>query len=232
MERVRQMNEKMNVLDVQLDNCTAKDAMKIIAEYMQTEELNTVDIVTVDTLMRATQLDGMKEELEKLDLLLPGDMAILEVAKITDRKRIQEMEDQTMLKMVFHYFHKNRCKIFILAGSEEEGDRLQGYLHEAYSGIQVVGMKAVPADESEDDRITNLVNGGEVDCVIASMDFPWQEQFVYRCKEQLNTRMWFGTGHSIASFANGENWADHLKNFIGKRILKREIKKEQKRKEV
>ena len=37
MERVRQMNEKMNVLDVQLDNCTAKDAMKIIAEYMQTE---------------------------------------------------------------------------------------------------------------------------------------------------------------------------------------------------
>ena len=154
------MNEKMNVLDVQLDNCTAKDAMKIIAEYMQTEELNTVDIVTVDTLMRATQLDGMKEELEKLDLLLPGDMAILEAAKITDRKRIQEMEDQTMLKMVFHYFHKNRCKIFILAGSEEEGDRLQGYLHEAYSGIQVVGMKAVPADESEDDRITNLVNGG------------------------------------------------------------------------
>ena len=64
--------------------------------------------------MRATQLDGMKEELEKLDLLLPGDMAILEAAKITDRKRIQEMEDQTMLKMVFHYFHKNRCKIFIL----------------------------------------------------------------------------------------------------------------------
>ena len=48
---------------------------------MQTEELNTVDIVTVDTLMRATQLDGMKEELEKLDLLLPGDMAILEADK-------------------------------------------------------------------------------------------------------------------------------------------------------
>ena len=43
----------MNVLDVQLDNCTAKDPMKIIAEYMQTEELNTVDIVTVDTLMRS-----------------------------------------------------------------------------------------------------------------------------------------------------------------------------------
>ena len=92
MERVRQMNEKMNVLDVQLDNCTAKDAMKIIAEYMQTEELNTVDIVTVDTLMRATQLDGMKEELEKLDLLLPGDMAILEAAKITDRKRKKETD--------------------------------------------------------------------------------------------------------------------------------------------
>ncbi len=36
------MNEKMNVLDVQLDNCTAKDAMKIIAEYMQTEEAKAI----------------------------------------------------------------------------------------------------------------------------------------------------------------------------------------------
>lgn len=226
------MNEKMNVLDVQLDNCTAKDAMKIIAEYMQTEELNTVDIVTVDTLMRATQLDGMKEELEKLDLLLPGDMAILEAAKITDRKRIQEMEDQTMLKMVFHYFHKNRCKIFILAGSEEEGDRLQGYLHEAYSGIQVVGMKAVPADESEDDRDHQSGQRQRSRLCDCQHGFPLAGTVCLPCKEQLNTRMWFGTGHSIASFANGENWADHLKNFIGKRILKREIKKEQKRKEV
>ena len=92
------MNEKMNVLDVQLDNCTAKDAMKIIAEYMQTEELNTVDIVTVDTLMRATQLDGMKEELEKLDLLLPGDMAILEAAKITDRTAVRYLYWQDLRK--------------------------------------------------------------------------------------------------------------------------------------
>lgn len=232
MERVRQMSEKINVLDVQLDNCTAKDAMKIITEYMQTEELNTVDIVTVNTLMRAAQLDGMKEELEKLDLLLPGDMAILEAAKITDRKRIQELENQTLLKMIFHYFHKNHFKIFILAGSEEEGERLQSYLHEAYGGIEIVGMKAVSQDESEDDRITNLINGGEADCVIASMDFPGQEQFILRCQEQLNTRMWLGTGHNIASFATGERWADHLKNFIDKKILKREIKKEQKRKEV
>ena len=78
MERVRQMNEKMNVLDVQLDNCTAKDAMKIIAEYMQTEELNTVDIVTVDTLMRATQLDGMKEE--RMGQMLSGGTTLLYVS--------------------------------------------------------------------------------------------------------------------------------------------------------
>ena len=226
------MSEKINVLDVQLDNCTAKDAMKIITEYMQTEELNTVDIVTVNTLMRATQIEGMKEELEKLDLLLPGDMAILEAAKITDRKRIQELENHTLLKMVFHYFHKNNCKLFILAGSEEEGDKFQGYLQETYRGIQVVGVRAVPSDESEDDRITNQINGGEVDCVVSSIDFPWQEQFIHRCREQLNTRLWIGTGHDITFFADGESWTDHLKNFIGKKILKREIRKDQKRKEM
>ena len=61
MERVRQMNEKMNVLDVQIDNCTAKDAMKIIAEYMQTEELNTVDIA-----VSYTHLDVYKRQRQSM----------------------------------------------------------------------------------------------------------------------------------------------------------------------
>ena len=95
---MRQMNEKMNVLDVQLDDCTAKDAMKIIAEYMQTEELNTVDIVTVDTLMRATQLDGMKEELEKLDEIEKRFQAQIEAGNLTELAEVDVEFHDTIYK--------------------------------------------------------------------------------------------------------------------------------------
>lgn len=228
---MKQMSEKMNVLDVQIDNCMAKDALKLITEYMQTDGLNTVEIVTVDTLMRASQIQGMKEQLERMDLLLPGDMAILETADIADKKRQQEMENRTLMRMVFHYFHKNHKRIFILSGSEEEGNRFLQYLHERYSGIEVVGVKAVPTDESEDDKIINQINGAEADCVIASMEFPGREQFIWRCRQQLYTRLWFGFGPDISFLPEEGSLVSQLKTFIGKKILKREIKKEQKRKE-
>ncbi len=226
------MSEKMNVLNVQLDSCTAKDAMKIITEYLQTESVNTVELVTVNTLMRASQLEGMKEELEQLDLVLAGDAAILDVAKITDERLVQEAKNQTLMKMVLRYFHKNHQKIFILAGSAEEGQEIRQYLQDEYGGIEVVGCEIVPEDESRDDQVTNSINGVESCCVLASMESPGQEQFIHRCREQINTRLWLGIGRDFAIFPHNDNLFNRFKKFVGCKFLKREIKKEQKRKEV
>ena len=54
------MDKKMNVLDVQIDDCTAKEAMKAVVDYMKTEALNSVEMVTADTLMLASRMPDMK----------------------------------------------------------------------------------------------------------------------------------------------------------------------------
>ena len=46
------MNAKINVLDIEIDNCTAKEAMKKAVEYLASEPVNTIDLLTVDALMR------------------------------------------------------------------------------------------------------------------------------------------------------------------------------------
>lgn len=225
------MGEKMNVLDVQLDNCTAKDAMKIITEYLQTERVNTVELITVNTLMRASVVEGMREELEQLDLVLAGDAAILDAAKITDEKLLQEAKNQMLMKMVLRYFHKNHQKIFILSGTQEEGQKIRQYLQDEYGGIEIVGCETVPENESRDDQITNSINGVEACCVLASMESPGQEQFIHRCKEQINTRLWLGIGRDFSVFPYNDNLFSHLKKIVVCKILKREMKKEQKRKD-
>ena len=37
------MNAKINVLDIEIDNCTAKEAMKKAVEYLASEPVNTID---------------------------------------------------------------------------------------------------------------------------------------------------------------------------------------------
>ena len=82
------MDGKMNVLNVQLDDYTAKDAMKAVTEYMHTEPVNTVEILTVDILMKAAQTEGLKEDIEQLDLVIAGDESILEAAEVTEKKKL------------------------------------------------------------------------------------------------------------------------------------------------
>lgn len=217
------MDKKMNVLNVQLNDYTAKDAMKAITEYMQTEAVNTVEIVTVDILMRVAQTEGLKENLEQLDMVLAGDEAILEAAGVDEKKKIQEAHNRVFMKMILRYFHKSRLRLFILADSEEETKNLQRYLNQEYSGIDVAGTEVVPGDESADDMITNQINGAEVDCVLASLGSPKQEEFINRCKNALSTRLWLGIGREAMLFPKKENWFESLKDFIERRILKREM---------
>lgn len=225
------MNRKMNVLNICLDDCTAKDAMKVVTEFMQSEPVNMVEIVMVDVLMRAAQTEGLKENIEQMDLVIAGEEAILEAAGITDRKKLQEVHNRVFVKMLFQYFRKNHSRMFVLADTQEEAEALQSSLAENYSGIEIVGTSVVPEDESADDMITNRINGAEVECVLASLVSPKQEAFAGRCKNVLNTRMWLGVGKEAVIFPKTAGWKERVKEFLERKILKREVEKEKKKKE-
>ena len=226
------MDKKMNVLNVRLNDYTAKDAMKAVTEYMQTESVSTVEIVTADILMKAAQTEGLKENIEQLDMVFADDEAILEAAQVTDKKRLQEAHDRVFRKMMFRYFHKNHLRLFILADSETELENLEAYLEEEYSGIEIVGDAVVPDGEAADDMITNRINGAEAECVLASLGSPKQEEFIWRCKNVLNTKLWLGIGKETVLIPKKENWRERLKDFFERSILKREAEKERKKKEV
>ena len=223
------MDGKMNVLNVQWDDYTAKDAMKAVTEYMHTEPVNTVEILTVDILMKAAQTEGLKEDIEQLDLVIAGDESILEAAEVTEKKKLQEAHNQVFMKLVFHYFHKNRSRVFLLTDLPEETQKLEQFLQSEYTGIQIAGTACVPEDESADDLITNQINGAEVDCVLSSMVSPKQEEFIRRCKNLLNTRLWLGIGTESGIMTQKETWRVRFREFLIRKILKREVEKDKKK---
>lgn len=225
------MDKKMNVLDVRLDNYTAKDAMKAVTEFLQTEPMNTVEVITVDSLMRASQTEGIKEAIEEMDLVIAGDAAILEAAGVPDKKKLQEAQNRVFLKMLFRYLHKNKLKVFVLADTVEKCEMLRDYMSENHEGIQLAGEAIVPEDDSADDQITNTINGTEADCVLVCMNSPGQEQFLHRVKNLLNVKMWIGIGRETISIPGTEKWQEKLREFVERRIMKREVLKEKKRKE-
>ena len=219
------MNNKINFLELEINNDTAKEAMQKVMDYMRTDPLNIVEFISSDSLLLSKDDEVLRDNIAQSDLVLTVEKSFLELAGVTDRRRLQEAENGLLLKMILHYFHKNRSRVFLLVESEEDRTRLKDYFEGYYSGIDIVGTEIVSKDSSMDDMILNCINGVEAECVISVLPSPLQEAFVVRNKILLNARLWLGLGKKMKLPLNKRE-KKPVRDFLIKLFLKREIEKE------
>mgnify|MGYP004505878971 FL=1 len=224
------MDTKINVLGIEVNNCTAKEAMESIAGYLQEEPMSLVEVVTADSVMRMSQNETVRGNLEQMDLIMPGDKAILEAVEVSDKKKLQEADQHTFIKLLLSYLHRNNTRVFLLADTEADMDELRSRLENRYKSIEVVGAALVTEQQNDTyDMIINQVNGAEAQCIIASVSSENQEAFVCRCKKVLNVRLWIGISRTAVSLVDKENLIEHMFTFAGSKILKRKVIKEKKK---
>lgn len=222
------MEKKIKVFDIAIDDYSAKQAMKETVDYLASEPLNTVELVTVDTLMYAREGQEIKEYIETFDMVLAGEKDILRAADITDRRRLREVESKTYLKMALRYFHKNHLRVYLLVEAEEAAESIFAYLSSFYGGIQIAGIAKLSSKDRADDMVVNAVNGGEVDCILAAVSTPVQEEFCAGNRKLLNARLWLGAGKALSSLYRKRRGKGRFTDFFLRHIFKREIEKNKK----
>ena len=80
------MDQRIDVLGIDIDSCTAKEALRKTIGYMDSVPISTVEMLTVDGLMQMGESPEIKEEVCKFDLVMAGDKTLLEAADITEHK--------------------------------------------------------------------------------------------------------------------------------------------------
>ena len=219
------MNEKIQVLGLEIDNLSVKDAMKCVVDYMGTEPVNVIEMVTMNTLGKFQQDEEASTLFQSFDLALASDKGILQAAGIKEERRLREVEELLFIKMVMRYLHKNGTKVFLLAENIADLEKLKGYIQEDYANIQVVETATLEENAVSDDMLLNLVNGAEVECILSALSSPTEEQFIYRNKALVNARIWLGFGNLLGEMRKQKNVLQKVKEFVLRQILKREMAK-------
>lgn len=67
------MSKKISVLDISIDNFTAKEAMQEALAYMESDLVSVIELVTIESLMELGTEAELKEEIENFDLILAGN---------------------------------------------------------------------------------------------------------------------------------------------------------------
>lgn len=219
------MNEKIQVLDLEIDNLTAKDAMKHVVSYMEADPVSVVEMVTMNTLGKFQQDERAKELFESFDIALASDKGMLEAAGITDERRLKEVDELLFIKMAMRFLHKNHAKVFLLAEDEADLQKLETYMHEDYFHIQVTGKATMSENAESDDMLLNLVNGAEAECIFSALPSPMEEYFIFQNKSLVNAKVWLGFGNLLDELKKEKTGFQKVKEFILRQLLKKEMAK-------
>ena len=222
------MSGRINVLDIDIDNYTAKEAMKEFVDSMQSEPISVIEMVTVDSLMQMDEAPGKKTCVSYFDLVLAADTTILESADIADAKNLRETQERVFLKMLFRYINRHHKRVYLLVESESEGETLLNYLERYCKGAQIGGLAKVSALDRADDMIVNAINGADIDCVISSMSSPLQEDFVTKNRSILNANVWLGLGKGILPLNKAGTVQNRFTQFVIKKVFQKEMEKRKK----
>ena len=224
------MIDKIEVLGISMDCLSAKETMLRTMQFMDNDSVDTIEIVTMDSLMRNQENVNWREEMREFKLTLPGESEILEAAEIHDRLKLKEAENRVFLKMFMKYLQKNQKRIYLLADTEEEIVQAENAIRRYNRGIRLSGHACLHPDDNREKEVVNDINGTETDCVLSVLSSPYQENFISRYRTLLNTKLWFGCGAMLSKSYDDRKVVQQIRHFFRKTMFRRQVEKQQKEK--
>lgn len=224
------MKDKIEVLDISMDCMTAKETMLKTMQFMENDSVDTIEIVTMDSLMNNQGNEIWREQMKEFKLTLPGEVEILKAADVHDRIKLKETENRVFLKMFLKYLQKKQKRIYLLADTEEEIIQVENAIRHYNRGMRLSGHACLHPDDNREKEVVNEINGTETDCVLSVLSSPYQESFISRYRTLLNTKLWFGCGALLSKSYNDRMFLQRIRHFFRKTMFRRRVEMQQKEK--
>lgn len=213
------MIKKLEILGMALDNYTVKEAMQKVEGFLNNPVMNTIETISMETLVKAQEEEELKECIEHLDLTIISDKEILKAAKETSQQRLQETVENLFLEEFMKRAARNNRTVYLLGDTSQQLMELQEFLRENYDKIKVSGSYALADCVGDYDTVINEINIAEPDVLISVLSTPAQEYFLKANKEKFNVKIWYGLGNQYAVKKGMSEVAGFAKKLIQKGMM-------------
>ena len=220
------MENKISVFGIEIDSRPAKESLKAAIELMDGEGLSTIEILTMDMLLKERDNEEIKEILAKMDLVLPESEAMLKMAENPEVKHAAETaEKRGFLQMYLKYLQKYKKRVFLLAEDDRQCEQVSELLKKEYRGILLTGSGVLP-EGGEEESVINEINGLEIDCILSVLSSPHQELFAENARNMLSAKMWLGLSRMLWKKQEEGKKTYKAKNFFIRNLFRHSVGKE------
>lgn len=205
----------------------AKDYLYKVEEYINNDMFNVIEEIGSDSIVIANENEKVKEVLDQIDLVIPGDAAILEQLDLATHSKIKELQK-------FEFFHeamkriiRNQKTVYLFTVQESELEVYRSYIEQQYGDqLQIVGTFSVESAAEDLERIVNDINILMPDVIFSTLGSPKQELFLHHYRNMINAKLWLGFEKDKIP-ANGKRvLGNPVTRFLAKQKIKAQSSKE------
>lgn len=215
MRWVDYMSINFKVSDIAIKAFYANEAMREVVEGLNGDILKKIEIVDNDMIDSNHGNEEWANIISEMDVIIPGNLKLLNMAGIEDKRMIKEVAISAFIKMFLKYMSKHNKKIFIIAISPEVLNSTKTKVSEYFEEDTVEGMSVSELTGRSEEEIINEINALEPDCILSVLPSPKQEEFINKNKSYINSRIWLGCGE-VFDIISGKNKRRNLLKFFKK----------------
>lgn len=152
------MIKKVDILGIQLDNYTVREAIMCVERYLSNNVLNTIESISLQMLIDSETNPVLKEVMSSLDLAIIGEKEIIQAAGLESMQRIRETEENDFYFEFFKRIERNKKSVFLLGDTQEKIDSLKAELTEDYPKLIFAGEYAVETCVGDLEAVINDMN--------------------------------------------------------------------------
>lgn len=179
------MNGIADVMGLPVNVITEREFVGLVNAYLRTDVMNTVYMISVDTLSYMSDMPELSETLKDSNLILPAEKLILSKSKVKKprggvtgyRAFLHLLKDRTIINT-----------IYVIGSEPNYTEQLAEVLHDSNPGINICRVQALDS-ANNDEVIINDINSEAPYVIVLAMDSPKLENWMKEHKSKLNAKL-------------------------------------------
>lgn len=187
------MQASVNIMDIDVDMLTKDTFINKINEYLADDHLYVIFFASAESLDRAAKDNEYHNVIDKADLFLPGEEALLTTHHVDILEAGGMVVSCKSFGDVLGNLEEQGRTIYIMAENEQEILILKNYCKRMQPGLKVTGS-CVYSSGIEDEAVINDINNCLPDMLLVNLKSCFQERWIIEHAPQLNSKLCIAIG--------------------------------------
>lgn len=225
------MQASVKIMDIDVDMLTNDVFIKKINEYLTDDRLEVILFASTELLDRAVEEEEYRQLIDKAELFLPGEEALLSAYHADILKAGNIVVSCKSFGLVLEKLTKEDRSIYIVSKSDTDIDVLKGYCKRMQPELRIVGSCSYD-EELDDAAIVNEINSHIPDILLVDLQTGLQEEWIMEHVSLLNAKLCIAIG-GVANLILAQEkkipgWIEkmHLSNLYHKLVREQKVKKD------